>query len=58
MIETKYSNSHMISMSKKIDFNKCFTVDVIGKKGGLALKWKSKTKLEIQNLVSYQFKDL
>jgi hypothetical protein len=49
LIETKCRNAKMEKIRVKLGFECAFVVEAVGKSGGLALLWKEKNFLEIQN---------
>lgn len=49
LMETKCRNAKMEGIRVKLDFVGLFVVDPIGRSGGLALLWKEKNVLDIQN---------
>lgn len=48
-METKMVNSRLDSVRRRLDFIGCFGVNLIGRKGGLALLWRNLEALEVYN---------
>lgn len=40
LIETKANASRLDNVKRMLDFDGCFVVEIVGRKGGLALLWK------------------
>jgi hypothetical protein len=45
--ETRQQKSRVVNIKSRLGMNNCFTVDGIGKGGGLALYWVDSIKIEI-----------
>ena len=53
LMKTKCKKSRMESIRVRLGFESVFTMDPIGRNGGLALLWKDRDDLEIQNVSIY-----
>ena len=49
LCETKLTPSQMQEKSQKLNFENCFQVDRIGKRGGLALMWDSNLRVDVKS---------
>jgi hypothetical protein len=49
LIETKLKNAKLQFLRTKLDFEGMFTVDPVGRSGGLAFFWKDSREVEIIN---------
>ena len=49
LCETKLKTMQMNEVSRKLNYKNCFVVSSIGKGGGLALLWNSKTNVQIKS---------
>ena len=52
-IETKRKNQEMEWLRSRWRFDKCFTVEGIGRGGGLALLWMEEVNIEVMSFSKY-----